>query len=160
MFYRLPEKRQDLNDVCKMMDAISVKCVPTSCVRLGRIVDGATSARPLKVIFKTAEDRDTVVRGSKNLKNNDSFGRVNVSCFLPREEMVKLKEMRGRCKGMNDSHADGSNPYIVINGQIMIKQLNGKLRELRTFSANAQHCNNGADTIHSDSGMNKDSKNV
>ena len=134
MFYHLPEHRQDLSDVTKALKAMSVKCIPISCVRLDRPTTGSSASCPLKVIFRGTEDKETVIRTAKQLKVYSIFGQVSVSHFLSHEELSKVKDARNRCRQMNDALSDGTRTYIVIDGRIMIKESNGKLQAVYASS--------------------------
>ena len=123
MFYHLPEHRQDLSDVTEVLKAMSVKCIPISCVRLGRPTTGSSAYRPLKVVFRGTEDKEAVIRAAKQLKGHSIFGQVSVSRFLSHEELSKVNDARNRCMQMNDALTDGTRPYIVIDGRIMMKQI-------------------------------------
>jgi phage-related protein len=117
-FYGLPEKRQDSDDVTYVLKAISIKCVPAYGVRLGH----GAQPRPLKVIFNTVGDRDSVLRAAHLLKGNKVYERLSIRRFLNAEEMAKDKETRAECKLLNEkTSATGTNKkaYVVINGKIM-----------------------------------------
>ena len=134
IFYHLPEHRQDLSDVTKVLKAMSVKCISISCVRLGRPTTGSSASRPLKVIFRGTEDKEAVNRAAKQFKGYSIFGQVSVSRFLSHEELSKVKNVRNRCRQMNDALIDGTRPYIVIDGRIMMKRSNGKLQAVYASS--------------------------
>jgi phage-related protein len=116
-FYGLPEKRQDSDDVTHVLKANNVNCVPAYGVRLGH---GAQS-RPLKVIFNTVGDRDSVLRAAHLLKGNKVYERLSIRRFL-NAEMAKDRETRAECKLLNEkTSVTGTNKkaYVVINGKIM-----------------------------------------
>ena len=109
-FYHLPEHRQDLSDVTKVLKAMSVKCIPISCIRLGRPTTGNSASRLLKVIFRGTEDKEEVINAAKQLKGHSIFGQVSVSRFLSHEELSKVKNVRNRCRQMNEALTDGTRP--------------------------------------------------
>jgi hypothetical protein len=132
-FYNLPERKQDHLDVSSVLKAMSVQCVPTSCIRLGRpAASSITRPRPVKVMFNSTSDRDMVLRATKNLKASEGFKNLRVGRFRSKDEMEKEKEVRAQCKQLNDGakvDSTGKKPYVVIDGKIMVAH-NGKLQLL------------------------------
>jgi hypothetical protein len=138
MFYGLPEKKQDARDVNCILQTLSVNCVPTGGVRLGREKANA-QPRPLKVMFNSPADRDAVLRATRHLKDSKTFSGVRISRFLNKEELDNEKASRAQCKQLNEeAKAKNSglsrNPFVVINGGLMERQPNGKLKPFKQDS--------------------------
>ncbi len=131
MIYGLTESRYDLQNVTNIFNAISVSgCEPVSCYRLGKRADDASSdrCRPLKVILSKPSDRSLVLLSAKKLKGHKSFSKVRISKYLSGEELDRLKQTRTQCKQLNDSSSSVEKKFVVINGKIMTKAADGKLK--------------------------------
>jgi hypothetical protein len=96
--------------------------VPAYGVRLGH----GAQPRPLKVIFNTVGDRDSVLRAAHLLKGNKVYERLSIRRFLNAEEMAKDRETRAECKLLNEkTSVTGTNKkaYVVINGKSCLLDL-------------------------------------
>lgn len=62
---------------------------------------------------------------------------MRISKFLTSDEMAILTKTRAQCKQLNDATGvkeAGKRPYVVINGQIMLRDADGKLSRYREAS--------------------------
>ncbi len=137
MIYGLPESKQDSQDITNVLKAISVTCDPISWFRLGKPVNDCSSARPrpLRVIFSKSSDKNSVLSAAKNLKGNIAFGKVRISRFLSSDELTQLKQTRVQCTQLNDKSGSADKRFVVINGKIMTKGSDGKLKPFSQATA-------------------------
>ena len=131
-FYGLPEKKQDFQDVSSILQSILINCSPLQCLRFARNANGqkAITVRPLKVILNSEANKEIIIGTAKKLKDIKTFSHIRIARFLNKEEQEKEKATRAYCKKLNvDTGASdiGKKSFIVINGQIMAVQADGKL---------------------------------
>ncbi len=132
VIFGLSENHHDLQDITGVLKTIFITLMPVACFRLGRVVqDNAAYSRPLKVVFSSVADRDSVLRSASGLRKHDVYAKVRIAKYLSSEEMTKLKQTRDECKKLNDTSGiqePGKKQYVVINGKIMKKDADGKLK--------------------------------
>ena len=140
-FYGLPERRNNPHDFADVLYAISIGCVASAGLRLGQQATDPTKTRPrpLKVVFNNTSNRDAVLRAAKNLKGHKKFNNIRRARFLTKNEIEKDREARAQYKQLNNAAgvcASGKKPFIVINGRIMTRTKEGKMRALSTSVSN------------------------
>jgi hypothetical protein len=136
--YGLPEKGRDSRDVEDILYQIYKQDIRAlRCSRIGRIStlsSGATLAsknkqlRPLKVEFSSNAERDFVLSAFRQHRQYINPHSVNIAPWLNRDDFSKLKEIRQKCKDLNEkaiSNGNKKRPYVVISGRLMIRAANG-----------------------------------
>ena len=97
------EKKTELDDKVKdVMNTLDVKFNPISIQRVGKRVDG--KPRTIKVVTQSVDDRNAVLKRSRQLRQNSSFKQVYLDsdkCFLDRREDARLRKQLRQWKQQN-----------------------------------------------------------
>ena len=79
----------------------------------------ANKTRPVKIIMESQDDKNNILRNSRNLKNSDKFSKIGLTFDKTRkqqEEYRKLKEKLDEMKNLNDGKE-----YQIYRNKVMLK---------------------------------------
>ena len=106
-----------------------------SCIRLEKAPNSQSSAKVkpklLKVELSSLGERNDLLSAAKKQK----LANVRVSKWLPRDEFAKLKQLWLHCDDLNGKAAarpDGKKSYVVFNGNLMARALDGTLSQMQS----------------------------
>ena len=121
------EETEDLKFVQELVNFVnpSVKKVTeaSKVVRIGWKKTGGPgekpNPRPLKVTLNTVEDKASLLKDARRLKNSDRFHKVGMAYEKTRKELVEYRELKDELKKKNDEN-DGVE-YVIFRGKITKK---------------------------------------
>ena len=123
-----------------MFDFLCCHCAIVRCSRIGRQINSLS--RPIKVELMSPGDVNHILSVTRRLRENEFYYGVNISKWLSREELERMKRLRKQCADLNSaSKATGKSrpPFVVISGRLM-EWSGGKLRLYVATSKPEQQC--------------------
>ena len=138
------EKTDDASYVSAVLAALNSTCPVVNTQRLGKLQikeEKATmnatplpgikrvATRPLLVTFHIELEHASVLKNAKSLQLSD-FSEVFVSKWLTEEQREVEKDLRTKCKRLNDHNkplVNGKQLYVVANGRLHSRDADGRI---------------------------------
>ena len=151
--YGFPEEGDDYNELKKMFDYLGGNWDIVRHVRIGNPASD-TKDRTIKVQFRTPNIVSQILLNSKYLKDEAYYRGVGISKWLSQDEVKAIKALRQQCTQLNkldkSSQTKGQKlSYVVINGKIMQRDPNGKLKPYHASPSLPNHSVPGIATVAS-----------
>jgi hypothetical protein len=99
------------DSVKHLLDELSLHVTVNSCHRLGRRPDNPARFRPVKISFRTENDKWSFLKRLNSIKPNNIYGKLDLSQEERSQEKMlveKLRELRG-------GHKDADSKYKIKN---------------------------------------------
>ena len=98
-----------------MLKEISVGAITTkSIARIGRNDNG--KSRPIKVTFKTVDDKNKVMSNLRYLKGKDAYNKISVTEDLTLSERKMIKDYVEKAKQQNKELGANAKTIVVVRG--------------------------------------------
>ena len=108
-------EENDKSFINDMLKEISVGAITTkSIARIGRNDNG--KSRPIKVTFKTVDDRNKVMSNLKYLKGKDAYNKISVTEDLTLSERKMIKDYVEKAKQQNKELGANAKTIVVVRG--------------------------------------------
>jgi hypothetical protein len=128
MLHGLYENSTDRNDITDILGLISCQIRPKNVSRIGCTV--GSRPRPVRIEMFSPADSNAILSSTSALQRYSSTKHLRLSPWLSEQDMKKVRAARKRCKELNDaaspSHS-GTKLYVVVNGEIKVRDKLGKL---------------------------------
>ena len=147
------EKKDDASCVNAILAAMNSICTVAKTQRLGKlqtIDEKATvnasaqpgvkkaATRPLLVTFRSELEQASVLKNAKSLQHSD-FSEVFVRKWLTQEQRKVKKDLRTKCKRLNDHNKPLKNEkqlYVMANGRLHSREADGRINYKKSLNVN------------------------
>ena len=109
-------KQDDISKVTTLFSKyLGVETVVTNAIRIGQ---KGTKPRLLKVSVSSLQDKISILRGKKDLKNEKNPEHARVIFITPDYTPLEQKKNKSLREKLNDMNKNGNN-YMIKNGTIV-----------------------------------------
>ena len=116
---------EDVRDYTDLLDMLAFLGCSSDVVRhesIGRISNNTPAVRPIKVVLRSACDREFILSRTNLLRGDTYYSGTYISRWLSQNDLNKVKILRHQCRDLNKASPTdkkGRKPYVVISGQLM-----------------------------------------